>query len=99
MLEKQIIINTNDSETRVAVMEREHVAELFIERTHNRGLMGNIYKAKVSRVLPGMQAAFIDIGEDKAGFLYISDVVNDELIRLSQEMFATSTEDISFDEI
>ncbi|NDE14158.1 hypothetical protein EBZ80_04425 [bacterium] len=68
MLEKQLIINTNGSETRIALLEREDLTELFIERHHESAMVGNIYKARVNRVLPGMQAAFIDIGADRSAF-------------------------------
>jgi ribonuclease G len=70
----EIIINTTLQETRVALMEEGVLAELYIERTKDRGIMGNIYKGKVVKVLPGMQAAFVDIGLEKAAFLYVSDV-------------------------
>lgn len=76
MLEKQLIINVNDVETRIALLERENLAELFIERHHERAMVGNIYKAKVNRVLPGMQAAFLDIGADRSAFLYAGDIIN-----------------------
>src|SRR5512147_1998865 len=70
----EIIINTTPQETRVALMEEGVLAELYIERTKDRGIMGNIYKGKVVKVLPVMQAAFVDIGLEKAAFLYVSDV-------------------------
>ncbi|MBI2877454.1 MAG: Rne/Rng family ribonuclease [Candidatus Tectomicrobia bacterium] len=70
----EIIINANTLETRVAVLENHMVAELYIERSKDRGIMGNVYKGRILNVLPGMQAAFVDIGLEKAGFLYVSDV-------------------------
>lgn len=70
----EIIINVTPQETRVALLEEGVLAELYIERTKDRGIMGNIYKGKVVKVLPGMQAAFVDIGLEKAAFLYVSDV-------------------------
>src|SRR4030043_1952627 len=70
----EIIINVTPQETRVALLEDRGLAELYIERTKDRGIMGNIYKGKVVKVLPGMQAAFVDIGLEKASFLYVSDV-------------------------
>jgi ribonuclease G len=82
MLEKQLIINTNPSETRIALLEREDLTELFIERHHESAMVGNIYKARVNRVLPGMQAAFIDIGADRSAFLYAGDVIKDDLTKL-----------------
>src|SRR5579864_6240470 len=69
-----LVINADGPETRVALIERGQLAELYIERRRERGIVGNIYKGRVVRVLPGMQASFIDIGEDKAAFLYVADV-------------------------
>src|SRR6185295_3295284 len=59
---------------RVALIEKGVLSELFIERKKERGIVGNIYKGRVVRVLPGMQAAFVDIGVEKAAFLYVADV-------------------------
>jgi ribonuclease G len=70
----ELIINVTSQETRVALLEDRVLAELYIELTKDRGIMGNIYKGKVVKVLPGMQAAFVDIGLDKAAFLYVTDV-------------------------
>ena len=64
-----ILINWSPQETRVAIIENGAVQELHIERTLERGLVGNIYLGKVARVLPGMQSAFIDIGLERAAFL------------------------------
>jgi ribonuclease G len=72
---KEMIISSNDHETRVAILEDDLVAELFVERERQRGVVGNIYKGRVSKVLPGMQSAFVDIGLERDGFLYVSDVV------------------------
>jgi ribonuclease G len=70
----ELIINAKLYETRVALVENAQVAELYVERTSDRGIAGNIYKGMVVRVLPGMQAAFVDVGLEKAAFLYVSDV-------------------------
>ena len=70
----EIIINVRPYEARVALLEDRVLAELYVERAKDRGIMGNIYKGKVIKVLPGMQAAFVDIGLEKAAFLYVSDV-------------------------
>jgi ribonuclease G len=72
---KKIIINVSDHETRVALVEDETIAELFIERKGSRDSTGNIYKGRVQRVLPGMQAAFVDIGLNQAAFIYVDDVL------------------------
>ncbi len=74
---KDLVINTTSHETRVALLENGHIAELYIERSRERGIVGNIYKGKVIRVLPGMQAAFVDIGLEKAAFLYVADVLDE----------------------
>ncbi len=70
----ELVINTTSHETRVALIENGTIAELYIERSRVKGIVGNIYKGKVVRVLPGMQAAFVDIGLEKAAFLYVADV-------------------------
>ncbi|EFK95359.1 ribonuclease, Rne/Rng family [sediment metagenome] len=74
-----LIINTRPHETRVALVENGMVVELHIERVTGQELMGNIYHGKVARVLPGMQAAFVDIGQERTAFLYVSDVHKDAL--------------------
>ena len=71
----ELLINVTPTETRVALIENGTVNELFVERAAKRGLVGNIYKAKVVRVLPGMQAAFVDIGLSRTAFLHINDMV------------------------
>src|SRR5215831_16697187 len=73
---KEMIISSNDHETRVAILEDDLVAELFVERERQRGVVGNVYKGRVSKVLPGMQSSFIDIGLERDGFLYVADVVD-----------------------
>jgi len=70
----EILMNVTPHETRVAVVENGVLQEVVVERERRRGLVGNIYKGKVSRVLPGMQAAFIDIGLERAAFLHASDI-------------------------
>ncbi|MGH8401357.1 MAG: ribonuclease G [Gammaproteobacteria bacterium] len=70
----EILINVTPRETRVALLENGVLQELYIERTRRRGLVGNIYKGKVSRVLPGMQAAFVDAGLERTAFLHASDI-------------------------
>ncbi len=71
---QDILINWSPQETRVAVVENGAVQELHVERTLERGLVGNVYLGKVARVLPGMQSAFIDIGLERAAFLHVADV-------------------------
>ena len=71
----ELLINVTPSESRVALIENGILQEIHVERHTKKGIVGNIYRGKVSRVLPGMQAAFVDIGLDKAAFLHASDIV------------------------
>ena len=73
-MQQDILINWSPQETRVAIVEHGAVQELHVERTLERGLVGNVYLGKVSRVLPGMQSAFIDIGLERAAFLHVADL-------------------------
>ncbi|CAM4113202.1 ribonuclease G [Pseudoalteromonas byunsanensis] len=75
-MSSELLINVTPSESRVALIENGVLQEVQVERIGNLGIVGNIYLGKVSRVLPGMQAAFVDIGLDKAAFLHASDIVN-----------------------
>ena len=70
----EILVNSTARESRAAVVENGVLQEVFIERVSRRGLTGNIYKGRVSRVLPGMQAAFIEIGLARTAFLHASDI-------------------------
>jgi ribonuclease G len=73
-MQQDILINWAPQETRVAVVENGVVQELHLERTLEKGLVGNVYLGKVSRVLPGMQSAFVDIGLERAAFLHVADL-------------------------
>lgn len=73
-MQQDILINWSPQETRVAIVEHGAVQELHVERTLERGLVGNVYLGRVARVLPGMQSAFIDIGLERAAFLHVADV-------------------------
>ncbi|MDH5483773.1 MAG: ribonuclease G [Gammaproteobacteria bacterium] len=73
-MSKEILINVTPQETRVAILENGVLQELYIERSRKKGLVGNIYKGKVCRVLPGMEAAFVEVGMDRAAFLHVSDI-------------------------
>lgn len=84
-MSEEILINVTPPETRVAVIENGVLQELIIERTRELGLVGNIYKGEVCRVLPGMQAAFVDIGLEKAAFLHISDLCSKDLEKKGSE--------------
>ncbi|MGH8631642.1 MAG: ribonuclease E/G, partial [Burkholderiales bacterium] len=73
-MNEEILINVTPRETRVAVMQQGVAQELHVERASSRGLVGNIYLGEVSRVLPGMQSAFVQIGLDRAAFLHVADL-------------------------
>ena len=73
-MKEEILVNVTPREVRAALVEDGIVQEVLIERANHRGLISNIYKGKVSRVLPGMQAAFIDLGLERTAFLHASDI-------------------------
>src|ERR1700751_3831857 len=73
---KEMIISSNGHETMVAILEDDLVAEVFVARERHRGVVGNVYKGRVSKVLPGMQSSFIDLGLERDGFLYVADVID-----------------------
>ena len=75
-MNKEMIVSSSPHETMAAILEDDQVAEVYIERTSQRGTVGNVYKGRVSNVLPGMQCAFVDIGLERDAFLYVSDVVD-----------------------
>src|SRR6476469_4085349 len=75
-MQKEMIVASNGHETMVAILEDDQVAEVFVERERHRGVVGNVYKGRVSKVLPGMQSSFIDLGLERDGFLYVADVVD-----------------------
>ena len=79
-----LVVNADGPEIRVALIEDGLLGELFVERKRDRGIAGNIYKGKVERILPGMQAAFVNIGLEKSAYLHVSDVrgTPDDLRRL-----------------
>ena len=75
-MSEEILINVTPVETRVAVVENGVLQEVYIERSRSRGIAGNIYQGKVVRVLPGMQAAFVEIGLERTGFIHASDIAS-----------------------
>jgi len=77
MSSREIVINATRHESRIAVLDEGQVVELWVERTRQRTIVGNIYKGRVTKVLPGMQSAFVDLGLERDAFLYVSDVVED----------------------
>src|SRR5690554_1838342 len=88
-MSEEILINITPTETRVALVENGVLQEVYIERASRRGIVGNIYKGKVVRVLPGMQAAFIDIGLDRAAFIHVAEVAKPTLEQTSEPMIAS----------
>jgi len=87
----EIVINATREETRVALLENRGVAEFYFDRKKERGIMGNVYKGRVVKVLPGMQAAFVDIATEKAAFLYVADIItgweeNDLIVEESEDV-------------
>ena len=89
-MSEELLVNVTPRETRVAVVENGMLQELHIERGGQRGVVGNIYKGKVQRVMPGMQAAFVDIGLERAAFLHASDVVRGMAVGPPAEEFVPS---------
>ncbi|MBI4383865.1 MAG: Rne/Rng family ribonuclease, partial [Nitrospinae bacterium] len=81
----EIIINSNPREIRVALVENNQLVEMFIEHKTHRGIVGNVYKGVVTKILPGMQVAFVDIGLEKAGFLYVGDIDVVDMLELDGE--------------
>src|SRR5271154_2757070 len=76
-MSKEIVISANPHETRVAILEEGQLCEYYVEREKEFALVGSIYKGRVTRVLPGMQSAFVEIGLDGDAFLYVSDFLED----------------------
>lgn len=108
-MSEEILVNFGPTETRAALVENGVLQEVYIERARSKGFVGNVYKGKVVRVLPGMQAAFVDIGQERAGFIHVADIAplgkdgmeeksNDEaeirdLLREGQEILVQVTKD------
>src|SRR5215471_12137851 len=76
-MQKELVIATTTQETKLAILEDDELVEVYIERHRSQGIVGNIYKGKVTKVLPGMQSAFVDIGLERDAFLYVSDFFED----------------------
>jgi ribonuclease G len=94
-MSREIVINAAKHESRIAVLDEGQVVELWVERTRHRTIVGNIYKGRVTKVLPGMQSAFVDLGLERDAFLYVSDVVED----LEEFDNADSTDDLTLDDV
>src|SRR5919199_2141920 len=76
-MSKELVISANRHETRVAMLEDDQLVEIYFQRSNEYSLAGSIHKGRVTRVLPGMQSAFVDIGLDRDAFLYVSDFFED----------------------
>lgn len=85
-MSEDILVNVTPMEVRVALVENGVLQELYIERLSRKGIVGNIYKGKVVRVLPGMQAAFVDIGLDKAAFIHVSEILERDAVAPSEQI-------------
>src|SRR4051812_46459045 len=94
-MSREIVINATKHESRIAVLDEGQVVELWVERTRQRTIVGNIYKGRVTKVLPGMQSAFVDLGLERDAFLYVSDVIED----LEEFDNADSTDDLTLDDV
>jgi Rne/Rng family ribonuclease len=94
-MNKEMVISSTTHETRVAILEDDQVVEVFIEREQSRGVVGNIYKGRVSKVLPGMQSAFVDLGLERDAFLYVTDVIDptEESLEEDEEQGADAAPD------
>jgi Rne/Rng family ribonuclease len=100
---KEMVVSSTALETKIALLEDDQLAELYIERNRNRGILGNIYKGKVTKVLPGMQSAFVNIGLEKDAFLYVSDFIEDneefdKVFTAAEEQVATAIAEIEAQE-
>src|SRR6185295_17423380 len=76
-MSKEMVISANRHETRVAVIDNDQLVEVFFQRANEYSLAGSIHKGRVTRVLPGMQSAFVDVGLERDGFLYVSDFLEE----------------------
>ncbi|HEY0591299.1 MAG TPA: Rne/Rng family ribonuclease [Thermoanaerobaculia bacterium] len=92
-MSREIVINTTRHESRIAVLDEGQVVELWVERTRQRTIVGNIYKGRVTKVLPGMQSAFVDLGLERDAFLYVSDVMEE-----FEEYDTEASEELHFDD-
>jgi len=97
-MSNEIVINATPEETRVALLENKTLTELYFDRKRDRGILGNIYKGVVEKVLPGMQAAFVDIGTEKAAFLYVADVITEQEAKEVGTRPNEEVETVEFDE-
>src|SRR6266511_3389693 len=93
-MSREIVINSTKHESRIAVLDDGQVVELWVERSRHRTIVGNIYKGRVTKVLPGMQSAFVDLGLERDAFLYVSDVLEE-----FEEYESESPDELPLDEV
>lgn len=93
---KDILVDVKPDQTRVAIMEDGELAEIYVDTPEQKKLFGNIYRAKVERVLPGMQCAFVDIGLDKNAFLYVGDILTDSTLKQNETGLPGQSEKIEY---
>ena len=93
-MSREIVINATKHESRIAVLDDGQAVELWVERTRHRTIVGNIYKGRVTKVLPGMQSAFVDLGLERDAFLYVSDVLEE-----FEELETDTSDDLTLDEV
>ncbi|HUP49594.1 MAG TPA: Rne/Rng family ribonuclease [Thermoanaerobaculia bacterium] len=93
-MSREIVINATRHESRIAVLDEGQVVELWVERTAHRTIVGNIYKGRVTKVLPGMQSAFVNLGLDRDAFLYVSDVIEEW-----EELENETPDELALDEV
>ncbi|HFC30576.1 MAG TPA: Rne/Rng family ribonuclease, partial [Oceanospirillales bacterium] len=92
-MSEEILINSTPNETRVAMVENGMLQEVLIERNRKSSIVGNIYIGRVEKILPGLQAAFVNIGQSRAAFMHVTDVCSQEkLIRLEGQQAATQSD-------
>ena len=89
-MNKELVVSSTPHETKVAILEDDQVVEVYFEREHEYSLAGSIFKGRVTRVLPGMQSAFVNIGLDRDAFLYVSDFFED--VEEYDQLVATAEE-------
>jgi ribonuclease G len=93
-MSREIVINATKHESRIAVLDEGQVVEIWVERTRHRTVVGNIYKGRVTKVLPGMQSAFVDLGLERDAFLYVSDIIED-----LEEFESETPDELQIDEV
>src|SRR5450631_3372481 len=97
-MSKELVISSNRHETRVALLEDDQLVEVYFQRSNEYSLAGSIHKGRVTRVLPGMQSAFVDLGLDRDTFLYVSDFFEehgDDIDRIPDERVAAKPEPVA----